>query len=61
LELENYKNRSKVCNEHEKIIGKLEGERYKLEVEVDMLRRLLKEREDELARCSKAGPKEVIK
>jgi hypothetical protein len=46
LELENYRNRSKVCGEHEKIINKLEGEKYKLEVDLDLVRRLLKERED---------------
>jgi hypothetical protein len=50
LELENYKGRSKTCGEHEKIINKLEGDKYRLEVDLDMVRKLLREREEEIKR-----------
>lgn len=41
VELENYKNVSKTCNGHEKTINKLEADKYKLEVDLNLLKRLL--------------------
>lgn len=61
LELENYKGRSKTCNEHDKIIAKLEAEKYRIEVDADMLAKLLKEREEEITKLSQRVPREIIK
>ena len=61
LELENYKGRSRTCNEHEKIISQLEKDKYRLEVDVDLLNKLLKERDSENLKLNSRVPKEIIK
>lgn len=52
IELENYKNVAKTCGNHEKIINKLEGDKYKLEVDLNLLKRLLDEKDAEIKRLS---------
>ena len=45
LELEAYVGRTKLNTENDKTIAKLEGEKYRLEVDLGLFKRLLSERE----------------
>lgn len=61
LELEAYAGRTRVSHDQEKLITKLEGDNYRLEVDLGMVRKLLKEREDEITKLNSRAPKEVVK
>ena len=61
LELENYKNKTKFGNDQDKNIAKLQAENYRLSVDLDLVKRLMKERDDQIARLNTRVPKEIIK
>lgn len=61
IELENYKNMEKTNGNYDKIINKLEGDKYKLEVDLNLVKRLLAEKENEIKRLSTHTTKEIIK
>lgn len=48
---------SKNCQGHDKLINKLEGQNYKYELEVELLRKLIKEKDEEIKRLSTLKPK----
>jgi len=59
--LDNCQNNDKKAHDYEKKLNTLQCEKYKFEVEVDMLRKLLKDRDAEIERHKLIVPKEIIK
>lgn len=57
---------AKSCNEHDKIISKLEGDKYKLGIELELAMRRLQEKEEELSKSKlnvnlNTGVTEIVK